>query len=131
MQTLYGRYIQSGSIEIKGIPDSIRELAHCIASGNIEINLSLLKNPQLAPYDAFISAIHVKSRKGNIIINRTGSVLNIQGSRGKLLLLSDNLKWLANQVHTTGNGDHLHIEYHPEHFYLDSASEPLIVYTEL
>ena len=110
---LYGRYSESGDVELRGSPDSILQFANLLISGQQKIDLSIPNAIQSAPYDAFIIAIHLKRQEGHVVIRRTGTVLNICGSFEKLALLADNLKWLANQVTVTGCDNHLHIEYPP------------------
>ena len=130
IDTLYGRYSKSGDLELQGSPDSIIQLADLLVSEHQEIDLSTPNAIQSAPYDAFITAIHLKRQEGHVVIQRTDTVLTICGSLENLALLADNLKWLANQVTVTGCDNHLHIEYYPDHFYLNASSVPLVVSVE-
>jgi len=79
------------------------------------------------PYDVFIKRMVVRQAPSKVRITREDDVVVVTGRREELNVLADNIDSL---VHGAERGDHLHIEYFPDHFYLDQGSEPLVVRME-
>ena len=119
------------SVAIEGSAESLRELSRAIqcASGNAKQSL-LLPPTKLGPCLGYATSLRIAVCEGNVGVSRVGHEIIISGSAEKLAILSRNIGRLAERKGTEpsdGYQDHLHVEYHPGHFYLKESSRPLVV----
>jgi hypothetical protein len=116
-------------IEIEGCSQGLRQLADWLvsdaASNKIELNLP--KDILPAPYEKFMSNMQVIRNNAKLRVIYRGTTLLITGSLEYLTILAETIKGLAEAVQESARQPHLHIEYWPDHFYLDPGSEPLVV----
>jgi hypothetical protein len=127
---IVAKYAES-SVDIEGSAESLRELSQVIqktgSSGTLVFRIP--QNPP-TPYLAYAKSLRICPSQGNISIIRNGDEIIINGSPEKLFILAQNIEGLAEQATHESPGNHqahLHIEYHPGHFYLQENSIPLIV----
>ena len=119
------------ALDIEGSADDLRDLAHQIeqCSGACEVLLpenSVKKT--VGPADTRI--ISISLGEGPVNISHSQDAVSISGSKQKLDILAENILWLANQDEVSEAGaitDHLHIEYHPGHFYLAETAIPVVL----
>jgi hypothetical protein len=79
-----------------------------------------------SPYDRALTEITVKRHQGRpatINLSRDLRTLEIVGDEASLTLLAENLSDFGAQSRP---GEHWHLEYFPDHFYLGSTSQPLV-----
>jgi hypothetical protein len=89
------------------------------------IDLAIPHNEGPAQYDGFVGQIRVILGDNRVRISLEGAVLSIEGRQAYLSLLAENIASLA--ADNAPLGSHLHIEYHPNHYYLEEGSVPLVV----
>lgn len=125
-----GFYSEAGDIELRGNTPALRKLAEALSAHMLPYTIALDIPPKerIAPYDHFLTTIHITHNDGMVNISRIESTLEIVGSKEKLSVLSENLTWLSNNPDLdTEKGTHLHIEYFPGHYYLTESSLPIII----
>lgn len=99
-------------------------LAALLLQGKGEIKTDTQGSP--APYDKFLKSIIIKTVPGQRLTfsaTEDGDLL-VAGESAGLEILAGNLKWFAEGERT--KGDHMHVEYHPDHFYLAEDSIPMV-----
>jgi hypothetical protein len=119
------------SISIEGSDRALRRLSEAIEviQGNVRIPLIVPVAP-LEAHVGFANSLRLESCEGLVCVSRAGDEISIRGESEKLKLLARNIAFLAGQVEQNradGIKNHLHIEFHPGHFYLREDSLPLVV----
>lgn len=120
---LIGRYAESGELFLRGDRSSLAALAIALRTAPAKVVLSVPTARDPGPYDGFLVEIAVARVRGKVRIERRGEAMVISGEDSSREILAKNLEALG----AGGLGDHVHIEYHPEHHYLESRSAPLVV----
>jgi hypothetical protein len=125
-----GRYTNNGNLEIAGGSAALIQLAELLIL-DVHIQDIWIHIPQdkpSTPYDGFLKQIKILSTDSYIVIRREENVLYISGSKNNLALLSEDIKMLAHQIDQYSTiPNHSHIEYHPDHSYLDPSSLPMVI----
>ena len=119
------------SVDIEGSEESLCELSRTIqkCAGSEQLLLLLPQSPP-TPDLRYAKSLKIDLGDGNVCISRIADEIIISGSPEKLEILARNIEFLAEQQGRSSSGtclDHLHIEYHPGHFYLREESIPLVV----
>ncbi len=85
----------------------------------------LAENRQPFPYDRSLSQISFRedSERDTVSIFAEGQTLRINGGRGSLDLLADNIEAFASEGDAS---DHLHIDF-PAHDCVSPESDPLVI----
>jgi hypothetical protein len=125
-----GRYSSSDQIEITGNASVLVELADLLICDNkwVVRPLTVPSQELAAPYDGFLSQLRRDVRDESdekLLVKRRDDELYICGSPPFLELLAQNIRFLAEDK-SQFSGNHLHVEYYPDHFFLSSASDALI-----
>ena len=122
MQVLRGDATRE--MELQGTAAELTDLAGLLLSGHGSVDLDRTGDP--SPYSRFLSRVNVIQTSGPIaMMCAEGSdELDIRGGAPQLNLLAANMKGFADEGDVTC---HLHIDYFPEHDYLDESSEPLVL----
>jgi hypothetical protein len=130
---LVGLYTEESDLELRGSTQGLLSLAQRL-TGKEETRFDLplsTSGVDPAPYDGVLTRLRVKVRgERPLYIGRTGSTLDIEGSRRTVEIFANNLKRLVRQgsEHPTGSsGAHTHVEYYPGHYFLDEQSEPMVI----
>ncbi|MBW4647499.1 MAG: hypothetical protein KME06_02185 [Kastovskya adunca ATA6-11-RM4] len=114
-------------IEIAANEEELLDLSKKLTENDVEINAKALgEDLNAAPYCRFLSGIQVSISSGQLVefqVTQDGRVL-LRGDRQKLSILSNVVLSFAKDW---GTGEHMHIEYHPEHFYLSPNSVSVIL----
>ena len=107
------REITGTTQEIRGLADAIRSVC---AGGPHEGSVELAGH------------LSVQFGQGKVLIRCDPLRVVVRGSPDALTTFAKNLDWLAAQT-PTGSlpSPHLHLEYVPNHMFLDPASEPLLI----
>jgi hypothetical protein len=114
--------IQPRELELAGTADELRSLGGAIESG--AGSFALQTNADVSPYDIALRHLKIEtnSREGVAIsVDQENNQIIISGPIERLMILGQNVSNAAS------SGDHLHIEYFPDHFYLDRDSVPLVI----
>ncbi|EWM17836.1 hypothetical protein KUTG_08140 [Kutzneria sp. 744] len=110
----------TGEIEVSGSRETLVQLADLLAAAPGRLAADETADP--GTYGQCLAEIVVRSSadtKAVIGVNTDTRTLVLDGSRAALKLLGDNVRALAVEG---APGDNLHVEYFPEHFYLDESS---------
>lgn len=127
-----GRFTKTGEIEIRGDRQALIKLAKLLVEPH-SLSICPFVIPQMLSieaYDGFIVAAHIVKTEADVRISLHETTLIISGSPKKLKILAENIEWLATQedsANTREVENHLHIEYHPDHFFLDPETDSLVV----
>ena len=124
-------YYGESGVEIEGSADALRELSDKLVNcdGTSQVALATTSNSDtrgLSPASVRRISVH----PGPVAISRSDTKLSISGSKEKLLVLAQNVSWLADHEKPGTSSkirDHIHVEYHPGHFFLAAESLPLTV----
>ena len=106
------------------------EAAHVLGSAlrQPSAELATLAEGSPAPYAHWLSHILIRrleSGRVALSIDETASALVLEGERQYLDVLAKNIEEFINDATTPG--DHLHIEYYDDHFYLAPSQISLTV----
>jgi hypothetical protein len=127
---IIGKYDKS-SVDIEGSADSLREFSQTL-QGLAGSEVHVLPHPQAppTPYLGYVKSLKMERSEGNVCVSLIADEMVISGSPEKLMILAGNIRRLAEQqgrASSDNYNEHLHIEYHPDHFYLKEESIPLVV----
>jgi hypothetical protein len=127
MNVLY----DGSTVEIEGTSQTLRGLAQqiedCTGVCHIQATMASGGNDRGLRH---ANAITVRVNSGPVNISSFEEGILISGSRAKLLVLAQNIRWLADKPEggaPTELKDHIHIEYHPDHFFLAEGALPMVL----
>lgn len=109
-----------GEVDLAASADELNRLADALAAGE-----GLLSSVS-APGSRTLAGVEVGSTPGPgvlIGLDTRRQLLVISGDDDARAVLAANLRGMAAEQ----DGGHLHIDYHPGHFYLAEGSVPLVV----
>jgi hypothetical protein len=111
-------------MELRGTSEELTGLAGLLISGHGSVDLDHVDDP--SPYGRCLARVDVVRASGPVVVVcAPGSdVLDIRGGSAQLDLLAANIEGFAAEGDVTS---HLHIDYLPEHDYLDESAEPLVI----
>ncbi|GAA1310431.1 Imm32 family immunity protein [Saccharothrix xinjiangensis] len=115
----------TNEIKVSGDRDAPAELGHAIDAGTGWFALDRSGDP--APYDLARGAVDiVTAPSGKVVVTSDvdRSTLTISGERSAFSVLARNVLGLAEDGTV---GEHAHIDYFPDHFYLSPDSAPVVV----
>lgn len=124
MEVSYTLGSRGSEANVDGTTVDFLGLAALLLQGKGEIKTDTEGSP--APYDKFLKSIIIKTVPGQRLTfsaTEDGDLL-IAGESTGLEILAGNLKWFADGER--GTGDHMHVEYFPDHFYLAEDSIPMV-----
>ncbi len=130
-----GAFSRAGEVELRGdvvAMGRIAELLRGRAEEQVRVDLQCADS-EATPYDGFLKFLDIEIRNEEprikVVIER--DALRVVGSSDMMKILAENIEMLIDDVKRSGVGEkHLHIEYHPDHYYLDSSSAPLVLTVE-
>ena len=113
----------TGELEIRADGPGLVALATRLISAGY-LQLDGVDDPW--PYDHSLDRIEVVVGPERLTITSLDDrrVLRFSGTADRLAILAANMRDLAS---TGSAGDHLHIEWFPEHYYLSEDSEALVI----
>jgi hypothetical protein len=123
------RYARRSGFAVSGDRIALNGLARILRGDASADAAEVLLQPgsEAAPYEEFMSKLVVRHDSGRVSVTKKLDEVLITGSPQHLRLLAENIEALADDA----EGDrHLHVEYYPDHFYLDQSSEPLVIELE-
>ncbi|GLW19786.1 hypothetical protein Stsp01_65290 [Streptomyces sp. NBRC 13847] len=111
-------------LELSGSRSELLALSQTLRNGDGESLLTEVSDP--FPYSRSLSRIEVRQTSGKVSISpsRDGDSLSVEGRLDSLCLLAENIEGFAFDA---AQGDHLHVDYFPEHDYLARGSGSLVV----
>jgi hypothetical protein len=115
----------TGEMELRGSSSQFKEFAARLRSGG-EISVSLDDVPAPSPYDRSLSGVVIRSGSGKVAVSLMGNgqSLLVCGGDEFMAVLADNVEGFAEDG---VRGEHAHIEYFPDHYYLAEGAEPFVL----
>lgn len=117
--------VESGEVEVAGTVDALEEWASALTWDDVEISTSLGDDP--SPYSLYLVGICVRSTAHGLVkmsVDADRQALVFAGSRQSMNVLAENIRGLCREGVL---GEHLHIEYFPDHLYLEESRISLVV----
>lgn len=111
-------------LELSGSRSELLTLGQKLRSGDGETLLAKVSDP--FPYSRSLSRIEIRQASGRVRISSSGGgeSLDVEGRLESLSLLAENIEAFALEA---DQGDHLHVDFFPEHDYLAGGSGSLVV----
>jgi len=113
---------------IRGRGDDLSALVDLLRSAGGTLDAADSLDPW--PYDGCLAAVTVTvtdMQPVTCVVDEPARSLRIQGETSKLSIFADNLDDI---VQESAPGTHHHFEYFPGHFYLGTASTPVVIETK-
>jgi hypothetical protein len=120
-----GRNDATGEMELRGSSVQFQEFAARLRDGG-EGSVSLNEVGAPSPYDRSLSRVVISGGPGKIMValEDDGQSLLICGAGEFMAILAANIEGFAEDG---TRGEHAHIEYFPDHYYLAKDAEPLVL----
>ncbi len=127
------QYSASNDLLLEATLEGLNGLASILEDNLEETQCKLLipVEPVAKSYEGFLTDLHIVKGNGTLKIYRNHNVLVISGSPSNCSILAANLNFLQEEALSQPQLQsvlHWHIEYFPDHPYLDPVSEPAVVY---
>jgi len=121
---IIGKY-DATSVESTGTAGTLIFLARAIRELVVRerFSLSIPSTPPV-PHLGYLKSLELERSVGKVSVSRSGESVNVSGSADCLALFAHNIEQLA---YSESCPDHLHVEFHPQHFYLNEESVPLVM----
>jgi hypothetical protein len=115
----------TGEMELRGSSAQFKEFAAKLRNGG-ESSVSLDKVPAPSPYDRSLSRVVIRGGSGKVAVSLMddGPSLLLCGEGEFMAVLATNIEGFAED---RTRGEHAHIEYFPDHYYLAEEAEPLVL----
>lgn len=112
-------------MELRGSGTEFREFAAGLRSGR-EVSVYLDVAPDPSPYDRALSRVLIRSGSGKVevALMDDGQSLLICGGAEFMAVMAANFDGFAEDG---VRGEHAHIEYLPDHYYLAEDADPLVL----
>jgi hypothetical protein len=116
-----------GEVKVVGTRNGIKALADLLmkGSGNLATDAS---GVDPSPYQMYLKSILVRRVLGcqvNLSVDSDRGVLGIAGGQDALGVMADDVRDFGEN----GQPDrHMHVDYYPEHFYLEPSEASLVIY---
>jgi hypothetical protein len=119
------QFDSTGAVTVTASPSALLALAGALDTESDTI-IELTRIVAVTPYVAAATAIRVRIEAApGVSISREDDQLIVAGHPEAIAILAQNVSALASDP--SARGDHMHIEYFPEHFYLRPGGLPLVV----
>ncbi len=121
---------ETEDLELAGTPLELKELADLILNiSDSLLSLDLDLTQEAYPYDKLLGKLQIRFEpEAKVVIQQHEGVLMISGSKENLSVMADNMLQLAGHPPSSNSiPHHLHLEYYPDHYFLDIESTPLVV----
>lgn len=111
-------------IDLEGSPEALRELAKLVRSAvAVTIDLAPVSGRR-DPYEGYLRKVIIQPDELKVRVRRNDDRLIISGTASARDIFADNLLYAAE---THQMGEHGHVDYYPDHYYLAEGSEPLVI----
>jgi hypothetical protein len=115
----------AGEVEISGTVDTLLAWADALTRDDAEITTGRGADP--SPYARHLAGVRVRTTPHGLVeisFDEEAQALTFTGSRESMEVLVQNIRGLCQEGVP---GEHLHIEYFPDHFYLAESRIALVV----
>jgi hypothetical protein len=117
---LSGRYSGAKQLLVEGTSSDLLAFAAALRAPRL---LPLQSPKDASPYEGFLAEIAIEPSPDRVRIARRDAILVISGSSESRDALSGEIEGLA----SGSLGSHLHIDYYPDHPFLDASTSPLVL----
>ncbi len=117
------RYSTSSGFSIEGMEQGLLSLAAFLRNPAAADRRTLMRADASDGYDDVIPSMVVIHDADFVRIVRSGEAIIVTGRLDLLAILAENVESIA----SSAPGEHLHIDYHPDHYYLREDTEPVVV----
>jgi len=126
---MIGCFTSNGEVELAADLATLRELLERLSDKALPLSFELyIPATAPAPYDDFLEGLTFRAGDGLLNTEIIGKVLFISGSDENIQALSDDLRWLIEEIESNANLErHLHVEYFPDHPYLSPSPVSLVI----
>ncbi len=126
---MIGRFTSNGDVDLAADPTALRELLERLSDKALPLSFELyIPATAPAPYDDYLEGLTIRAGDGLLNIETIGKVLSISGSEENIQALSDDIRWLIEEIESNANLDeHLHLEHYPDHPYLSPSPVSLVI----
>lgn len=124
-----GSFTSSGDVDLAADLTTLRELLERLRDNAPPLSFELCApTTPPAPYDDSLEELAFKAGDGLLNMEIIGKALVISGSDKNIQVLSDDIQWLIEQIEGGADlGNHLHVDYYPDHSYLASSNVSLVI----
>lgn len=116
---------EPGEVEVSGTVAALETWADALTRDDAEITTGPGADP--APYARHLAGIRTRSTASGPVelsVDEDRRMLTLTGSGESMAVLAENIRGLCREGVP---GEHLHIEYFPDHFYLAESRISLVV----
>lgn len=132
---MVAQYSASSDLLFEATVAALGRFADLLEDDSLETDFELVvpAEPVAASYEGFLTALHLVKVEGQagLKIYRERNVLIISGGLANSSTFAANIRFLQEEALSRPSMQsvlHLHIEYYPDHPYLDPNSDPLVIY---
>jgi hypothetical protein len=123
------RYGDDCSVDVAGSPSVLAALANVLRTDDPAEIAVVVPPGSPEPYQEWLDTIMVRPRvMSHLLVDRWQHQLVFIGDRKSLDILADSLDFLVSTPRVPGR--HMHIEYFPDHHYLQKGSIPVVFSVE-
>ena len=119
----------TGSLNLCGDVSGLTRFADTLTDfGKLPAVIVLNRERNPSPYDRLLKEISIAPKlNAKVYVGQMGERMVISGSLEYLSILAENIRHLAEHpISSSAVPYHIHIEYYPDHFYLEKESTPLV-----
>lgn len=118
------RHVETREMEITADPDGLVALARAVANAPAVVETEVPETTW--PYDQALTSIRVETSESLVLIDHdeAAAAMLITGRPESREVLAGNLTDFAQEGKP---GDHLHVDWFPDHFYLGEGSDSVVV----
>ncbi len=118
------RYSSDHGFSIEGTSDALSRFAAAFRELGDVTEHELSGNGELDGYDETITRVSIRRDDDRLVsVLHAPSSLLVSGGDRLIGILAANIDGLV----TDSESNHLHIDYHPDHYYLTEGSEPIVI----
>ena len=127
------QFSASNDLLLEATTNALEELAGILEENSTDNHYKLLTSAQPAAksYEGFLATLQIIKSEGALKVYRDHNMLVISGSPGNCIIFAANLRFLCQETLSQPSMQsvlHIHIEYFPDHPYLDPVSDPVVIY---
>ncbi|GAB2478453.1 hypothetical protein GCM10027063_19890 [Promicromonospora xylanilytica] len=118
------RHAETREMEIRADPEGLATLAAAVANASATIEVEAPE--RIWPYDEALASVRVEPTDALVLIDHdeSAAAMRITGSQASRKVLAENLVDFAREGKP---GEHWHVEWFPDHFYLAEGGAPVVV----
>src|SRR6266508_1334800 len=126
---MIGRFTSNGDVDLAADLTVLRELLERLSDKTLPLRFKLyIPATAPVPYDDYLEELTIRPGDGLLNMEVIGKVLFISGSDENIQALSDDIRWLIEEIESNTDLErHLHLEHYPDHPYLSPSHVSLVI----